>query len=252
MEQIKQQIKASKKGLIFIHRDRFEYFDEIINRTLQQLYLPNAIKDLEVLQIEELNKQISAFIIANKLSPVFLLMIVSDDIIFEKNIVEPDPAKRQLEINNFVENIPFENPISRLYQFANGFKIVVMNKDMFQAIKSGFGLHGFVIVGLIPSFSLGTNFSGAQSLSLESAKYVLSKFDTLKQHSLISDFIVKQSEYALELQKNQENKKHISGIYVLLGVFIILMIGLAGFIFITYSSKPAKTPSPQPLPVNTP
>ena len=59
------------KGIIFIQKDKFEYYDEVQSKIFQFVFQPNLIQDLEIVDQDQLLLQIKTFIATNKITTIF-------------------------------------------------------------------------------------------------------------------------------------------------------------------------------------
>ncbi len=255
---------TKKKGVIFIEKNAFYYFDETRTNVLQYAFPPNLVQDLEIFDKEALETQIKTFIDTNKIFPANLMLVISDSIIFEKMVPLTDNSKKDQEVQNFLENIPFENIIYKVYDQDKGYKIIAFNKEIFTSLKSAFETPGFTVSGVIPNFILG-NMGSSGTLQINTVKFVLSKFDMLQKESLVIEPVKPNilDTDILNLKANENNEteeeqftttrppvKKNSTLPYLSAVFFVLFIVLGIVIYMQFQQN--KKPSPVPSTIVAP
>src|SRR3989338_2242713 len=157
--------KIKNKAIVFIHKDKLEYFDETQSKIFQFVFQPNLIQDLEVVDKDQINIQLKSFIGTNKLTVANLLFVIAEAITFEKTFQIVPNANKDLEIQKFLENIPFEHVSYKIIDGQKDYKVLATNKELYISFKYCFESMGFVVVGAIPQSSLGELYRNSQNLS---------------------------------------------------------------------------------------
>src|SRR3990167_9216673 len=88
------------RAIIYIHKDKFEYFDETFSKIFQFVFQPNIIQDLELVDGDELKIQLQSFVQTNKLTLTNILFVIADAIIFEKTFAISQNSNKDLEMTN--------------------------------------------------------------------------------------------------------------------------------------------------------
>lgn len=243
-----------QKAVLYIDRNRIDLAVQGSDSIRSCNITSNLVQDLELQNEAELEKLIAAFVTQNKISPSYFVTVLSHNVLFEKDIVNLTGSQAESVHFEFVGNVPFENTISKMYKTVNGYRTVVMNNDYYLSVKTALIKLGFIADAVVPDFILGQEIAQKTSLDLPTVKYVLQKFDSLRQQSLISQENVMQKNEQQSMSQPEGVKK--SQLPLLLGVFGILIIVLVIVVLMQSPSEPVKKSTSLPkqiiLPTITP
>ena len=248
--------KIKNKSIVFIQKDKLEYFDEIQSRIFQFVFQPTIIQDLEIVDASQLNTQLKSFIEINKLTVSNILFIVAEAIIFEKTFQVVPNVNKDLEIQKYLENIPFEHVSFKLIDGQKDYKVLAINKEFFAELKMVFESLGSKIVSVIPQSALAENYRNSQSFNSDMIKYILSHFDLLQKQGFIQtesnlptptlgeEEIIVEKQAQTPINQNPINKYRLP---VLLSVFVVLIGVLSYFVYIQYTQKSKASPVPSTI-----
>jgi len=238
------------RAIIYIHKDKFEYFDETFSKIFQFVFQPNIIQDLELVDGDELKIQLQSFVQTNKLTLTNILFVIADAIIFEKTFAISQNSNKDLEIQKFLENIPFEHVSYKIIDGLKDYKVLATNKELYSSFKFCFESMGFVVVGAIPQSSLGELYRNSQNLSSDIVKYILTHFDLLQKQVFIQEEI-KPTPQTLSSNNSDENLTLIRKAPVnkyrlpaLISVFVILIGILSFVVYKQFTPKTKASPVP--------
>jgi len=242
---------TKNRAIIFIHKDKFEYYDETQSRIIHFVFQPDVIQDLELVDKDKLNLQVKSFVETNKIPPANMLFIIADTIIFEKSFPVTPNADKNLEIQKFLENIPFEHVSYKVIDSQKDYKVLAINKELFEALKFSFETLGFKTLGIIAQFSLGETYRISQNLNSDIAKYILRHFDPLKKQGFIQEEMKLPPQTTTE-ETPGEVKKIQSPISkyrlpILISVFVLSIGALSIFIYLQYPKRSKATPVPSTI-----
>lgn len=212
--------KTDKKnwGIIFMDRERLEYFDPIQKKSLNFNFTPNLIRDFEVVNRNDLEVQLILFINYYKIQPGQLVIILSSELCFEKDIMEANESQFEMIVNNFLFSLPFEETIHKTYKLARGYKIVAVNKDLLETIKFIFTKIGFKTLAIVPTSIVGIS---VKNLDIASADYLTAKWDFIKDHTMMV------MQEITPGNKTEEKKVFgINRVLIFLIIFIFLLLML--------------------------
>lgn len=221
------------KCVIFLERDKINYYDSSLPAVLTLPFTPDIINDLEVVNPAVLLLQINSFIDNNKLNPAQTLIVLSPNVYFEKDFPEAAEFHEDSELSKFVDTFPFENASTKIYKLATGSKLLAANADLYQNIKSAFEKAGFLIEAIVPIFILGKDIIIADQLDVSTAKTILERFDLAKQNSLLihQDLFSKYQN-----SKDKKSKTDNRTLVLLLPILLMLIIVLVILYFKTNST----------------
>ncbi|OGK13625.1 hypothetical protein A3C98_04440 [Candidatus Roizmanbacteria bacterium RIFCSPHIGHO2_02_FULL_37_15] len=241
-----QKIKG--KAIVFIQKDKFEYFDESLSRIFYFLFQPTIIHDLELVDKDQLIAKIKFFVESNKIQKAKIIFIIADAITFEKTFPITPNINKDLEIEKFLENIPFEHVSYKVIDGQKDYRVLATNKELFQAIESSFEVLGFNSLAIIPQLSLADPFRLNPSLSADMIKFIFSHLDLLKKQSFTQEEMKpspqpSSEETPVDAKKSQlpVNKYRLP---ILLSVFVLSLLLLSIFVYLQYPRKSKATPIP--------
>ncbi|OGK10514.1 hypothetical protein A2767_04595 [Candidatus Roizmanbacteria bacterium RIFCSPHIGHO2_01_FULL_35_10] len=246
---------TKNKAIIFIHKDKFEYYDESQSKIFQFVFQPTVFQDLELVDREELYTQLKTFISANKLTPAEILFVISGSVIFEKIFTITQASDKDTEIQKFLESIPFEHVSYKVVGTDKNFKVMAINKELYTSLQFCFESQGFRSLGIIPQAVLGGNYSTATMLNTDIIKYILTNFDTVQKQTFIQEE-VKEPAPETTQQQNFNDPVNLAKpinkfrLPALISVFVLLM-GVLSFVVYKQFTPPSKA-SPVPSTIVVP
>ena len=217
-------------GIISLGKNGLALYDQKSKGIFQVNFQPEAVKDLEIINPDQLNLQIKSFIDSNKIAPSPLIMIVSHNMFFEKDFPLLTKEQQEIETQKFLDNIPFEAVVSTGFHTKKGYKIIAANGHFIEEVKKAFQALGFIIDITLPSIIFG--YIGDQ-LNQATIKIIFNKYTSLKQYSLLkaaseanSPSSQKEQEGELHDEKNNEEikKKNLIAIGILVLFIVVLFI----------------------------
>ncbi len=227
----------SKKsvGVIYLERNSLYFYGANIANIIKFEFPPQAVRDLDVVNKDLLSKQIGLFIDTNKIHPSRVMIILSPNIVFEKVFPLMEENKLEIEIQKYLDNIPFENVITKKYVVDKTTKIIVVNKLLYEIVKNAFEQKSFMVEAIAPFSSLKINPQAKNNFSAETAKLIINKFDSLKQDGMsINQENPTQTNQKLLNNKFLKDPKNKRGlilifIFVLLVIVLVILFVLSGF-----------------------
>ncbi|OGH10289.1 MAG: hypothetical protein A2857_02485 [Candidatus Levybacteria bacterium RIFCSPHIGHO2_01_FULL_36_15] len=228
-----------QKGVIYLSKDKLDVYINNSQRILRLLFNNDIVKDLEVIDKEKFYVLIKAFIETNKIPPSEAVIILSRDLIFERDLPtqETEGPQGWEEIQKYLDTVPFETIGIKLLKQEKTTKVIATNRDFYRVIKEGFEKQGFTVNIIIPVLVLGTNnrLETTTSLDLETGKFILRKLDSIKMNSMPIN-----ENYTQEKEENKNSpieNKRLLAMLIILGILIIILI----FMYLTNIS-PQKSP----------
>jgi len=268
---------TGKTGVVYIMKDKFQYFSPYDGRIFEFRFSPQAIRDLDIINSEILENLIKAFIVNSKIVQANLVFVLAENAYFSKDcIVAPSkkPAENQRtvtreliqnEAEEFVEHVPFDNVVSKMIPIKDGIKVCATNKDFYESIAVAFEHSGFTVESVVPGVVLGNGLSLRPVLDGAMANMILQRINAAKEYNLLGQQVfqpqVKQETEEVDevefehAQSKKPNKKRLYGLVGLMCSLIIVLV-----IVVIQSQTPPTSPKPavlasppQPTPqINTP
>lgn len=145
-------------------------------KPLQFNLTPDLVQDLEIINRDVFTKNFATFLAAAKLKPGKAIFIFDQTMSFIKDYpgtLPPTPETTQ----KFLDTVPLRSVSGKLFKSTGGFKLVVVNRELFEILSKHFSDLGFSDTVLVPSFTLVT--LGIKDLSSASCHLLLKKSDRL-------------------------------------------------------------------------
>lgn len=211
-----------KQVLLYLDRGGF-YFYEMGQPNIASMgFLPTSVRDLDVIDVASFESQIKAFVEQSKLAPGEITIVISPNIIFEKDILITEVEKQKEAVDKFLESIPFENVASTTIPIENGVKAIGINEELYLSVKNGFEKLGSSVESVLPYHSLGTDTFLLSNLTAENASVLLKKVDRLKQFSLLQNKPKEPISSTTNTQGKPLPKKNSIRLYAMVSIFTVL------------------------------
>ena len=220
--------------ILFIDRNGFSVFQDTQPNIPRFNFTPDVVTNLDVVSKEQFSNLIATFIQINKILPSSLALVLSDNIIYEKDVqtlgLEAPgniDKEHKEEIQNFLEDVPFEEVLAKVIKTDKP-RIVAVNKDLVMTITDVFVNKGSTIEAIIPSFMYGSSVNFAAGLTQSNIQAILGESEILRTGNLLTDQQRITSPQSLEIDKIEKEKKPQNlRQYLLVGVFVTLLAILA-------------------------
>lgn len=230
-----------QKNIFIIYLDRNKFDCMVQNQIVPVRYdfSLHTVKDFEVLNKDALYSEIHTFLTTHHISSCSVIMILSNNVIFEKDLSEDKSNQSSDVATLFLERIPYETIMHRTIKFDKKTKIVATNKMYLDLLKDAFEKDHCKVLLTIPEFVVG-NLISQKGLDTVAIKKIISKMDSLKQYDLSHlQYAQNSSQSHEELSSIPEKKSH-TRLIVLLLVFILL-IGILIVLFLISQKSSKKT-----------
>lgn len=236
-------------GVLYLDRNSLWIFISSSQNIFKFVFQPGIIKDFEIVSKEDLQKQLTFFIESNKFPPARMVLILSDASIFEKNLPLMNETERVVQIQNYIDNVPFEDVGIKLLPFEKGVRILATNRTLYETLKDIFEKKGINIEGVIPALIVSREVHFANGLDARSAHYLIGKIDTLKQYSfpINSQALINKTEQ--KPGQLHEKPKNNSLIF-LTAIFVLLLVVMGYMVYQNFYAPP--TPVLPQAPVEIP
>lgn len=211
----------SKKnfGLILLDRDKLEFYDVANKKGYVFNFTQKLVSDLEIVNRNDLEIQLILFINYHKIHPCHYITILTQNVTSEKEIIDGNDSFIELNVNNFLYFLPFEEVIHKTYKMTKGYRVVAVNYEFFQSIKEIFSKMGFLSFAAIPASIAGVNI---RVLDEATVNYLMAKLDFLKNETMVAP------EKSPSEQKPEEKQvfgvKRILLLVAVFGSLILVML----------------------------
>lgn len=227
--------------LLFIDRNGFTLFQDTLTDIARFNFTPDLVANLDVVNKEQFSNLITSFIQINKITPSSLSVILSDNIIYIKDLTDTEESKDAIQA--FLENVPFEEVLAKVIKTDVINRIVAVNKNLVMTIADAFINKGSSMEAVTPSFMYGQNVNFTVGLTQDNIRTILGNLEILRIGNLLTD----QEKIVLPQIVEDEKSFKESGVkkpqglrqYILIGVLVTLLVI---FVVVYLNMGAAKTP----------
>jgi hypothetical protein len=218
-------IQKAGTGIIFIQRSKIEIYSPALGNVIQFPFTPSAVRDLEVLNTEELKTSLRTLITTSKMPVSSLIIVLANNTLYEHDFVENPQVSSEPQIQKYIDNVPFEETSVKRFPIDKGVKVVVANRYLFETIKKVFDALGFSISTVLPAQVFGQ----VAALDSNSISTILHKLESVKQHNMLE---TAQPSIAATVQETAEKKKKnkilLIAVIVLFSLsFVLIAVAIA-------------------------
>jgi hypothetical protein len=220
---MKKQSKNEKSlppTVINLDRDRLVMCDQRTSKTEELIFPEGTIRDLEIIDRTKLFTALQEFIKQKQIAPSPVILVLSPNIYFDKTLSKVSAEERDNEAAAFLESIPFASIGSRMFNIGSEFRIVAINRDLYEVVKNAFVGLGFKVVAAAPAFVLGP-IGVPEQFSYESCRVIYRKLDYIIANSFLTDNTV-PTEFRLKQRHYLSKHRIVFSIFSLLAIVLAL------------------------------
>lgn len=238
-----------KTGVVYLQKDKFQFYLPSIGRVLEFRFVPEIIRDLDVINTELMENLIKIFVTNSKIAPCNLVVVLADNAYFMKDFLpvatqkatvsqqEVEKELLQKQAEEFIEHVPFDNVVSRSLPLKNGLRVYATNKDFYESIVIAFEHLGFTVENVIPGSVLGNGLSLRPVIDPTMAALILQKINTVKQYDLLGqqvfqpqvrqetgeiDEVELERFQAMQIKKPAQKKQYL--LLAVIGVVLLILL----------------------------
>ncbi len=173
----KKQIAVFK-----LERDKGTLYSNMLKNPLTFQFSEGVVNNLELVSREKLHKAIRLIVNENKIKPSKIAIVLDESVIFEEYIENPKEFEN-VEIEKFLDTIPFRHLVSKTFKRDNKVRIIATNLALCEGIAEVFEEEGFFVTSLIPVSIL---YEVLPKTKKEfDVQRIFKKIDSLKQYSML-------------------------------------------------------------------
>lgn len=190
---------------------------------------PTILSNMEVINKDGLYTLITDWLAHRTHTGAEIIWILTPDICFEHVITSTEQSKIDSETLQFLDTVPFQEVLSRVYKPLEWRLIIAVNKDLIMSMIQGFILHSYSTKAVVPARLLQAD----GVLTEEIAQNAVKRATELSRESLVtapSPIIASTTEAE---ESNESNPKPKSSLPLLLGVFGALVVVLVVVLLIS-------------------
>lgn len=150
----------------------------------QMPFAEGVVKDLDVADQVKLATQVKEFVTASQIKPTPLVIILSSEVYFDREITGTTDSEVSAQGQTFVDSVPLVNPSSKLFKLKDKYRMVVINRRLYESIRSAFEAAGFLVTAVVPELVLG-EAGVAGDFDANACRVILKKMDYILENSFI-------------------------------------------------------------------
>ena len=213
---------SSTIAIFYLDRTRLLYWGSGNSPVVALNYPPQVLRDMTVADRGTLKTLLDAFVKQAHIAPSPVVFILSDSTYYYQQIAV-DQNQVEAAVARFTDSIPFDELQTKRFTLEKNKYALAVPLGYYQTLQQLIEPMGFKVISVIPALFLGQQ-DVKQTLDVEVGKYILKNLDKLKSHSILSEGPVDEEKEASFT--GETSKKKQSSIYILAGVFGVLMLVL--------------------------
>lgn len=228
-------------GFLYLDQNGFLLYTSTTPAVVQFAFPQDIIRDLEIINRDLLQAELTKFFKVNSLQPARYIFALSPNLLFEKPFSDSKSSQTEKEIEQFLDNMPFEHTATIIFENAES-KLIATNKDLYQTIVKIFGQFGCVVEYILPSYVLGIDVNQALVMNPQMLSDMYHRAASLRQYSFLTDTaqpVLKKPEQAKQVPdksvvaKPEAEKAH-KRLLILVGTFVLLLLVLGVVVFLSF------------------
>lgn len=222
-----------QSAILFLDRDRFDLYVNGMDHVFSFPFSETTINSMDVVNTSILETQIRAFVEQNNIRLANIMIILSPNLIFEKDIEVAEVEKRDIEMEKFQETVPFERLYTLSFPLLQGTRILAVNKALCDSIKNSFEKLGFLVDSIVPYVALGPDANNITALDPQTSQQIIKRWDSLGHNgfSIEKNIVTPASNPSEEHAPGTAKNLNIR-LYIMIGAFIFLLLILFFLIFL--------------------
>ena len=225
-----------------------------INGLLKMPFGAEVVKDLNVVGLAELAAQIKAFVETNKIAPTDLVVVLDGETYFEKQVAGKTDDQMAVEVQEFVDSVPLASPSSKIFKVGDKYHVVVINRRLYESVRTAFEALGFAVKAVVPEMVLGSVGVGSV-FDANACRLILKKMAYVMENSFVGVTHVERDD-------SWVNKNKKTAVALAVGAILVAVAGVGLIVWQTAQARQAavarakarlvRTAQAVPSPVPTP
>ena len=225
-----------------------------ISGVVKMPFGPAVVKDLNVINLAELAAQIKALVETSKISPSDLVVILDAETYFEKQLTGETDEKLAGEVQEFVDSVPLASPSSKIFRVGDKYHVVVINRRLYESVRTAFEVLGFAVKAVVPEMVLGSVGVGSV-FDANACRLILKKMAYVMENSFVGVTRVERDDTWV-------NKNKKTAVALAVGAILVAVLGVGLVTWQTIQARQAavarakvrlaRTAQVAPSPVPTP
>ncbi|KKR78336.1 MAG: hypothetical protein UU23_C0001G0100 [Candidatus Curtissbacteria bacterium GW2011_GWA1_40_9] len=226
----------SNPKVLLISKDNIQLYQDPEN-PIQLDFTPDSVKHLEIINIDSFRQNLKQFFQRNNLSTNKIIIVLSDNILFEKEISSREINTQKTQTQNFVDEVPIEPEKRGTFTISQQNKelTIITNKQLYEVIIDILARQNVAVTHVVPSIFYLPKIYGP--LGKQIIKKITQDNNILNKIDFLSQSEAQNSQHDGETQRDQktaqpdnnQTAKAVIGI-VLVGVSVALSLYAFGIV----------------------
>jgi len=144
-------------------------------------FQPSFISDMEVTNKEELKTKLQSFFGENGVKSGPIILVMDESVYYQKDYPGSVPPATDV-IQGYLDLVPFSAISFKLFRVNGNHRLIVINREYYEAFKAVFEKMGFSVYSVVPGYILATVGAPAK-FSAEACRVIYRKLDTVTENS---------------------------------------------------------------------
>lgn len=209
-----------QNAILWLERTGLSLITQEKSSLLRLSFAPDTIDHLEIVDEVKLQTLIHTFVTQNSIGPLSISVVLAPDVLFEKEWNIPQSPEQVQEEQQFLDSIPFEQLIQKVWIKDNKKKLAVVNGNLITQLQQCFEKESWFLVTVAPYFVVyGPTWND------QIAKDALKKIDGIKHENMLEKQVNKEQLLKGSAPTNQDAHGR-SLLPLLIPVFALLIVVL--------------------------
>lgn len=187
------------RAIIYLEPHQVSLYSSSTSTILSMPFGEGVVRDMEVAAVEVLQSQLDTWLKQQDVQPHTAVLILAENVYFKKEFPGKQNAPNAVEITTFLDLVPIESPTTRIIPMADAAVAVAANKDFYQPIVEVLQKQKIAVVALTPVFIFQMSPTESWQFNPETARKVMSEWETALKYSLVGMVVKKMSTKQTEL-----------------------------------------------------
>ena len=205
------------KSLIYLKRSSLEFYRGNAKEELK--FPPTVLQNIEIQDSETFEKLTITFLTNLKVKKQKIIIVLSEDLLFQKEIVTVDSEELKERSQNFLDSLPFASDKVVIKRVDDGQRkfIFATNKKIFKLLTEILESLDCEVKAIVPITLFKEKYKIDGELTADLAKKISSEENLLKRGNFLED--------TPETPSGEHSSKIKLGLF--LGIILLILVGIA-------------------------
>ncbi len=271
-----QKSSHHQKALLYLEKNALSLYIPGKEAIVKLAFPDTVVRAGDIVDKNAFLTLLQTVVSSNAVQSVNIIVVVGQSLLFTKDIVEvvppvtqpitqpitqpavqPVPAvpikkvtppttaelaakesKERAEIQAFVDKVPFEHVFYKTLKLPTGVRVFATSGDLLESLQEAFHTSNSLVESAFPTGVFDTSITFQNGLTVDIAKQVILKVDSMRQYNLFESLKPVQISSDGEVIPVRPSLKHAKDfrLFIMIGVFVVL-IGILIFFFVRMNAE---------------